>query len=74
MCKDLKHLIYYRFNTVSSTFPHDTDPMQTEEQGRHFGMSINDLLLPCVCSSRGLWAKVLAVVSGLQAGECGCSS
>lgn len=21
MCKDLKHLIYYRFNTVSSTFP-----------------------------------------------------
>lgn len=26
MCKDLKHLIYYRFNTVSSTFPHDGDP------------------------------------------------
>lgn len=27
MCKDLKHLIYYRFNTVSSTFPYDTDSM-----------------------------------------------
>lgn len=25
MCKDLKHLIYYRFNTVSSTFPRGTD-------------------------------------------------
>jgi len=26
MCKDLKHLIYYRFNTVSFTFPRDGDP------------------------------------------------
>jgi len=36
-------------------------------------VSLNDLLL-CLTSSRDLWAKVLAVASGLQAGECGCSS
>lgn len=26
MCKDLKHLIYYRFNTVSCTFTRGGDP------------------------------------------------
>lgn len=75
MCKDLKHLIYYRFNTVSkcciasSTCPCREIFCLVHRVTFFFFFFLHyDLVL-----DRVLWARVQVVVSGLLAGECGCS-
>ena len=73
MCKDLKHLIYYRFNTVSKwQIASSSCPCRVifclVDRVSFFPPLLYDLVL-----DRVLWARVQVVVSGLQAGECGCS-
>lgn len=70
MCKDLKHLIYYRFNTVSENgvcdLPIDCVPK--------IFCSV-PIEIFCVCLlGRVLWVRVQVVASGLPDGESGCSS
>lgn len=70
MCKDLKHLIYYRFNTVSSCCISSSRTAVTQ-----IFCCVPIILFPNYdfVLHRVLWARVRVVASGLLVGECGSS-
>lgn len=72
MCKDLKHLIYYRFNTVSKCCIASSSYLSREIFCLVLRIFFPPLYYDLVLD-RVLWARAQVVVSGLLAGECGCS-
>lgn len=72
MCKDLKHLIYYRFNTVSTVL-HRCNPSIEHRAG--FSRCFQAWMWSWyVFVIRAQLGRVQVAASGLQDGECGSSS
>jgi len=72
MCKDLKHVIYYRFNTVSDKCVVCMRVCSLDLLVWLYNITFN-LIISCIIF-RVLLVRALVLVSGHLAGGCGCSS